>query len=198
MLDHRAPFSARYRNFVEFPASSDVNSTNDLILNSVIAWSFYPKLLTRDGRGWRNVSNNQSVSLHPASVNKGSAEPTRWLSFYEIMQSSSKYASCGYFMFHGTSNLLCRFYNARETSPIEDFAVALVCGEADFKVGSSCAEPLVSRKLMLNSYILECLSLMAIAFVSHCQTGKVCLSSKPCGPAFEKSLHRLYDRLPKH
>ena len=27
-----------------------------------------------------------------------------------------------------------RFYNAHETSAVDDFAIALVCGEADFKV----------------------------------------------------------------
>lgn len=30
-----------------------------------------------------------------------------------------------------------KFYNAHETSAVEDLAVALVCGEADFKVRSS-------------------------------------------------------------
>ena len=29
---------------------------------------------------------------------------------------------------------LVRFYNAHETSAVEDFAIALVCGEAEFKV----------------------------------------------------------------
>ena len=95
-----------------------MNGQNHLILNSVIAWSFYPKLLKRDGKGWRNVANNQSVSLHPTSVNKGVDRPPRWLSFYHIMQSSNK------------------FYNAHETSLAEDFAVALLCGDAEFKVCS--------------------------------------------------------------
>ncbi|KAI4148133.1 MAG: hypothetical protein LQ340_005223 [Diploschistes diacapsis] len=114
-LLHRTPFSAHQKNFVETPAHSNVNDTNELMINSVIAWSFYPKLLSKDGRGWRNVSNNQSVSLHPGSVNKGSNDPPKWLSFYHILQSSSK------------------FYNALETSPVEDIAIALLCGEADVK-----------------------------------------------------------------
>lgn len=29
---------------------------------------------------------------------------------------------------------LPRFYNAHETSAAEDFAIALICGDADFKV----------------------------------------------------------------
>ena len=76
------------RTFVEFPARYDQDSS-DLVLNSVIGWSFYPKLLKREGKGWRNVANNQSVSLSPTSVNKGVGH-ANWLSFYHIMQSSNK------------------------------------------------------------------------------------------------------------
>jgi ATP-dependent RNA helicase DHX29 len=93
-----------------------VNSTSDLVTTSVIAWSFYPKLLSREGKGWRNVANNQAVSLHPTSVNKQADASIKWLSFYHIMQARNK------------------FYNAHETSAVDDFAVALLCGEAEFKV----------------------------------------------------------------
>lgn len=109
---------SRKRSFVELPDRYDSNNDNDLILNSVIAWGFYPKVLRREGKGWKNVANNQTVSLHPTSVNKGVERPPPWLSFYHIMQSSSK------------------FYNAHETSPVESFAIALVCGEAEFKMYS--------------------------------------------------------------
>ena len=109
---------SRRRNFVEIPQRYNTNHANDLILTSVIAWSFYPKLLRREGKGWRNVGNNQTVSLHPTSINKGMDYPAHWLSFYHIMQSSNK------------------FYNAHETSPVDAFAVALVCGEAEFKMYS--------------------------------------------------------------
>lgn len=81
---------SKWRRFVELPEKYDVNNSNELIVNSVIAWSFYPKLLKRDGKGWRNVANNQTVSLHPTSVNKGVERPPEWLSFYHIMQSSNK------------------------------------------------------------------------------------------------------------
>ena len=113
---NRVRFYSRKRNFVEIPNRYNVNSSNDLILNSVVSWSFYPKLLRREGKGWRNIANNQSVSLHPTSVNKGVDRPPQSLSFYHIMQSSNK------------------FYNAHETSPVENFAIALVCGDAEFKM----------------------------------------------------------------
>ncbi|KAJ9198010.1 hypothetical protein DTO164E3_3934 [Paecilomyces variotii] len=112
----RARFSGRQRQFFVVPERFDVNSASDLVVTSVIAWSFYPKLLSREGKGWRNVSNNQAVSLHPTSVNKQADASIKWLSFYHIMQARNK------------------FYNAHETSAVDDFAVALLCGEAEFKL----------------------------------------------------------------
>ena len=85
----RARFYSRQRHFVEIPKDYDAN-VNDLVINSTIAWSFYPKLIVRDGKGWRNVANNQSVSLYPTSVNKGITNPSKYLSYYHIMQSSNK------------------------------------------------------------------------------------------------------------
>ena len=113
---NRVRFYSWKRNFVEIPSRYNMNNNNDLVLNTAIACSFYPKLLKREGRGWRNIANNQSVSLHPTSVNKSLTNPPKWLSFYHIMQSSNK------------------FYNAHETSAVDDAAVALMCGEAEFKM----------------------------------------------------------------
>ena len=109
---------SRKRTFVQIPARYNRNNDCEMTLNSVIAWSFYPKILRREGNGWRNTANNQTVSLHPTSVNKGRDCTSQWLSFYHIMQSNNK------------------FYNAHETTSVEDIAIALVCGEADFKMYS--------------------------------------------------------------
>lgn len=109
---------SRQRHFVPVLPHYNGNTANDLIVNAIIASSFYPKLLKREGKGWRNVANNQWVSLHPTSVNKSVERPPQWLSFYHIMQSSNK------------------FYNAHETSAVEDFAIVLLCGDAEFKMYS--------------------------------------------------------------
>lgn len=90
---NRLRYSGRRRQqlFFDVPKRVNVNSDNELVCQAVIAWSFYPKLLVRDvpgGKGLRNVGNNQSISLHPSSVNKGNNE-LRWLSYYHIMQSKS-------------------------------------------------------------------------------------------------------------
>ncbi|KAJ0167273.1 putative helicase C15C4.05 [Colletotrichum tanaceti] len=102
----------RHQNFFDIPQRVSINSENDAITTAVIAWSFYPKLLVRDNpgsRGLRNVGNNQSITLHPSSVNKGHNE-LKWLSYYHIMQSKS-------------------VYHAHETTAADPFAIALLCGD---------------------------------------------------------------------
>ncbi|KAG2411771.1 hypothetical protein HFD88_009327 [Aspergillus terreus] len=114
---NRARSGGRQRQFFTIPEEYDSNSGNDAIVNSVISWSFYPKLLTREGKGWRNVANNQAVTLHPTSVNKQSdAATVKWVSYYHIMQGRN------------------RNYHAFETSAVDEFAIALLCGEAEFKL----------------------------------------------------------------
>ncbi|KAK2609327.1 hypothetical protein QQS21_002108 [Conoideocrella luteorostrata] len=102
----------RQQNFFEVPRRVNVNCDNDLVSSSVIAWSFYPKLLVRDTpgtKGLRNIGNNQTISLHPTSVNKGFPD-IKWLSYYHIMQSKT-------------------VYHAHETTAVEPFAIALLCGD---------------------------------------------------------------------
>ncbi|KAK4189694.1 putative ATP-dependent RNA helicase [Podospora australis] len=110
---NRLRYSGRKRRqlFFEIPKRVDINSDNEIVCQSVIAWSFYPKLLVRDpgSKGLRNVGNNQTISLHPSSVNKGFNE-LRWLSYYHIMQNKT-------------------FLNAHETTAVDPFAVALLCGD---------------------------------------------------------------------
>ncbi|QIW99610.1 hypothetical protein AMS68_005128 [Peltaster fructicola] len=110
-------YNQRHRHFVQLPQAHCRADDNDDITNSVVAWAFYPKLLRRDGKGWRNVANNQSLGLHPTSVNKYLADQDiKNLSFYSIMQTSS------------------RFTNAQETSPVSDYALVMSAGEATFNL----------------------------------------------------------------
>jgi ATP-dependent RNA helicase DHX29 len=108
-------YNQRQRQFVMLPASASRADDNDDIANSVVAWSFYPKIGKREGKGWRNIANNQTLGLHPTSVNKTSLNSdVKYLSFYSIMQSTS------------------RFTNAQETSPVSDFPLILLSGDAVF------------------------------------------------------------------
>lgn len=69
----------------------NANNENDLLTTSVIALAFHPHILTREGKGWRNISNNQYVTLSPTSVNKGSTSTNlKLLSYYNIMQGGNK------------------------------------------------------------------------------------------------------------
>jgi ATP-dependent RNA helicase DHX29 len=114
--------TTRRRMFVNVPSQYDVNSSNDILVNSVIATALYPKILMREGKGWRNISNNQTVSLAPTSVNKSitsnpSSANIKFLSYYHIMQSSNK------------------FYNAHSTSIVHPLPMVLMVGaDMDFKL----------------------------------------------------------------
>lgn len=108
--------TTRNRVFVAVPPQFDLHSDNDILVNSVVATAFYPKILTREGKGWRNISNNQNVSLSPTSVNKGT-QTAKFLSYYHIMQSSNK------------------FYNAHSTSIAYPLPMVLmVAADMDFKL----------------------------------------------------------------
>lgn len=102
----------RQQHFFEIPGRVNMHSDNDVVSSSVVAWSFYPKLLVRDTpgmKGMRNIGNNQSISIHPSSVNRGHFD-IKWLSYYHIMQSKS-------------------VYRAHETTATDPFAIALLCGD---------------------------------------------------------------------
>jgi ATP-dependent RNA helicase DHX29 len=108
--------TSRHRMFVQVPVQYDIHCNNDIMINSVIATAFYPKILIREGKGWRNISNNQTVSLAPTSVNKGTAT-AKFMSYYHIMQSSNK------------------FYNAHSTSIAHPLPMVLmVAADMDFKL----------------------------------------------------------------
>lgn len=102
----------RQQQFFEMPSRVNLNSDNDIISASVIAWSFYPKILVRDtpgSKGLRNIGTNQSISLHPSSVNRNTRD-MKWLSYYHIMQSKT-------------------VYHAHEATATDPFAIALLCGD---------------------------------------------------------------------
>ncbi|KAF2213674.1 hypothetical protein CERZMDRAFT_39467 [Cercospora zeae-maydis SCOH1-5] len=113
----RLRYNSRKRNFVSLPTHYTRSDDNDTMVSSVVAWSFYPKIIKQDGKGWRNIANNQSLGLHPTSVNKSSLPPqVIYLSFYSIMQSSS------------------RFTNAQETTPAAEIPLIMMAGEARFEI----------------------------------------------------------------
>ncbi|KAK5407781.1 hypothetical protein LTR06_007524 [Exophiala xenobiotica] len=93
------------------------HKVSDRALNAIMAMALYPRILMREGKGWRNVYTNQQVSLTSRSINYYNNPKTspRWLSFYEAMQNRS-------------GNL-----NVFETSAIPESALAVMLGDAEFK-----------------------------------------------------------------
>ncbi|KIW71283.1 hypothetical protein PV04_03466 [Phialophora macrospora] len=92
---------------------------SDRALNAVSAMALYPRILMREGKGWRNVYTNQIVSLTSLSINhpSHSARPPRWLSFYEAMANARS----------GSLNVF-------ETSAVPESALAILLGgDAEFK-----------------------------------------------------------------
>ncbi|KAJ9612187.1 hypothetical protein H2200_003784 [Cladophialophora chaetospira] len=91
----------------------------DRALLAIVAMALYPRILMREGKGWRNVYTNQMVSLTSRSINhhSHSTKQPRWLSFFEAMQNTR------------SGNL-----NVFETSAIPESALAILLGsDAEFK-----------------------------------------------------------------
>ncbi|KAI5288307.1 hypothetical protein KEM54_005311 [Ascosphaera aggregata] len=147
LLNRASYMSGRQRQSFKVPERFDKYSNDDMVVNSVVAWSFYPRLLIREGKtGWRSIANNQTVKLHITSVNRqlpsapphssrlrhlnplwrpsspSNAQlgdllpPFRFVSYYHMMQARS------------------RAYQAHEISAVDDFAVALLCGELEVRL----------------------------------------------------------------
>lgn len=107
--------------FINIPPDLNRNSNNPSFINSSLVFGLYPKLLFIDAATGqlRTLSNNQVAYFHPSSVNMGkklSDFTGNFLCYFTIMQSKRLYAW--------------------ETGPVDNLALALLCGECDFKLFS--------------------------------------------------------------
>lgn len=105
------------RDFYEIPQRYN-RAVGDELLLCLISMAFYPRILVKDGRGWRNVYTNQQVSLAKRSVNDGGSKSVKWLSFSEAMRARP-------------GNL-----NVYETSRVPEVAITLLLGQAEMKLFS--------------------------------------------------------------
>jgi len=120
----------RARRFVQIPDSFNTNNDNVDLVSSTIAWAFYPKLLTRDGKGWRNVATNQTISVHPTSIIRSTPIPhVKYLSFYSILQSSGTKSvfSCNHGIAQANTHSL-RHYNAASLTAAPPLPLLLLAG----------------------------------------------------------------------
>ncbi|KAI0361784.1 P-loop containing nucleoside triphosphate hydrolase protein [Trametes cingulata] len=115
----RARYGRSKTRFVTVPSDLDVNSNNAAIVNAALAAGLYPKILAVDPlKGeMRTITNNQPAAFHPSSVNfkKRLGEfGVNHLCYFTLMHSKKLYAW--------------------ETGPVEDMALLLLCGDAEFKL----------------------------------------------------------------
>ncbi|KIK71157.1 hypothetical protein GYMLUDRAFT_66365 [Collybiopsis luxurians FD-317 M1] len=125
---NRARYSRNRNRFVTVPQDLDSSSTNIALVNAALVAGLYPKVLSIDGGQMRTITNNQPVSFHPSSVNFGRKPAdlgTNHLAYFTLMHSKKLYAW--------------------ETSPLDDMAMLLLCGEAEFKLISNSA--FIDRKV---------------------------------------------------
>jgi ATP-dependent RNA helicase DHX29 len=110
--------------FVRVPDALNVYSSSLAQVNATIISALYPKLLVVDSRNGalKTLTNNAPASIHPSSVNfklrlDSLPRSIHHLVYFTIMQSRRLYAW--------------------ETAAVEERAVLLLCGEADFKFSST-------------------------------------------------------------
>ncbi|KAI0778038.1 P-loop containing nucleoside triphosphate hydrolase protein [Trametes elegans] len=114
----RARYGRSKTRFVMVPTDLDVNSGNAAMVNAALAAGLYPKILSVDAlKGeMRTITNNQPAAFHPSSVNfkrRLADFGVNHLCYFTLMHSKKLYAW--------------------ETGPVEDMALLLLCGDAEFK-----------------------------------------------------------------
>ena len=115
--------AGRGKSFYEIPSTYNKKMSDEGLL-SLLALSFSPHILAREGKGYRNVNTNQRVAVSSRSINHHSftgtpqgQKPARYLSFDSAFQTPS-----------GSLQV-------SETSPIPECALPVLLGSnADWRV----------------------------------------------------------------
>ncbi|KAF8323290.1 P-loop containing nucleoside triphosphate hydrolase protein [Clavulina sp. PMI_390] len=130
----RTRFGRGKVRFVAVPPQFDQNAGQESILNAALVAGLYPKVLTIEpGSGQlRTLSNNQPTSFHPSSVNfhrRAKDFGVNHLSYFTLMHSKKLYVW--------------------ESGPVDDLAMFLLCGDADFKLSGNSA--FLDRKIKFSA-----------------------------------------------
>ncbi|KAK0506080.1 P-loop containing nucleoside triphosphate hydrolase protein [Armillaria luteobubalina] len=115
----RARYVRNRTRFITVPPELDCNSNNTALLNAALVAGLYPKILAVDPttNQMRTISNNQLAAFHPSSINFGrkpSDLGANHLAYFTLMHSKKLYAW--------------------ETTPVDDLAILLLCGESEAKL----------------------------------------------------------------
>jgi len=105
---------SRGRRLLTIPPAYDQNANDPGFISAALAAGLYPKILSVElaHSKLETITNRVAASIHPSSVNFGTRIrewESRYLAFFTLMQSKRLYA--------------------RETGPVQDVALMLLCGE---------------------------------------------------------------------
>ncbi|KAG8844850.1 hypothetical protein FRB96_002810 [Tulasnella sp. 330] len=166
----RMRFGRRKTHFIAVPSEYDVNGEDNVIINAALCTGLYPKILCVDPAtgALRTLSNNRQAAFHPSSVNfdRELLKPERirkpretgvnfWC-FFNLLHTKTLFAS--------------------ETGPVDNLAMLLMCGDAEFKLVAESAS--VDRKIEYRfppktSLALKILREQLVAIVALRMRGKV-------------------------
>ncbi|KAF9512352.1 hypothetical protein BS47DRAFT_1330374 [Hydnum rufescens UP504] len=126
----RTRYGRNRTRFVAVPESLNRNAGEDNFVKAALVAGLYPKVLAVDQQSGqlRTLTNNQPAAFHPSSVNfqrRPKDFGANHLCYFTIMHSKKLYAW--------------------ETGPVDDLAMFLLCGDADFKLSSNSA--VLDRKI---------------------------------------------------
>lgn len=103
-----------YQNTFDVPARYN-RLSSDSTINAIIAMALYPKLLKREGNGYRNVYSNQQIQIAPTSINRLTPKSPEWICYLEATQARNGRL------------------NAFHCSKVSQATLCLLLGQADFK-----------------------------------------------------------------
>lgn len=110
----RARYSKSNQHVFDVPTRYD-RLSSDSTINAITAMAFYPKVLRREGQGYRNVYSNQQIQIAPTSIIRLTSRPPEWLCYLEATQTKNGRL------------------NAFHCSKVTHAVLFLLLGQADFR-----------------------------------------------------------------
>ncbi|KDQ19932.1 hypothetical protein BOTBODRAFT_125441 [Botryobasidium botryosum FD-172 SS1] len=112
--------------FIYLPSELDQSPSDNVMLNAALAAGLYPRVLSL--RNGIQTMNNAAAAFHPSSINHRRPPKdfgVNYMCYFTLMHSKKLYAW--------------------ETTPVDDLALLLLCGDAEFKLISDTA--IIDRKI---------------------------------------------------
>lgn len=147
--ERRELTSTRYgksrTKFLRVPSELDTASRDPRTVMACLAASMYPKLLVIDPQNGslRTLANSAPAAIHPSSVNFGAGrrvdfgQGTRFAAFFQAMHTK-KLCAYDFSLLAPRCTLTNCSADVWESGSVDERAVYLLCGNADFQVRPIC------------------------------------------------------------